>query len=91
MIKGGYKIVNFKGIPLTSGSASTIKDTYAEMSNSYNKATIISGLVVGNVSYPDFFAPFVANEGVYETDVVISGHNLTIRVAANDRVTVTES
>lgn len=91
MIKGGYKIINFKGTALTSGTTSKIDGVYDSIKNSYNKATMISGLVVGNTKYPDFFAPFVPNEGTYETDVTISGHSLTITIASGDNVTVVEA
>lgn len=88
-MKGGYKIVSFKNEPLTSGEPATIDGVYSTISNVYGKATMISGMVVGEVAYPDFYAPFVANAGTYETQIVISGATITIRIASGDAVTVT--
>lgn len=88
-MKGGYRIINFKGAALTSGSEANISGSYAAAANPYGKATLISGLVVGDVEYPEFFAPFVSNAGTYEASVVIGGSTITIEIADGDDVTVT--
>lgn len=88
-MKGGYKIISFKNEPLTSGTPATIDGVYDAIVNTYGKATMISGMVVGDVAYPDFYAPFVANAGTYETEIVISGATITISIASGDAVTVT--
>ena len=90
-MKGGYRIINFAKVPLTSGVASTIPGTYEATANAYGKATMISGLVIGGIDYPDFYAPFVEGNSSYTTTVTISGHDLTIAVAEGDSVTVTEA
>lgn len=90
-MKGGYLIINFKGAALTSGTEANVKGSYAAASNEYGKATLISGLVVGDVAYPEFFAPFVSNAGTYEASVVIGGSTISIEIAAGDNVTVTVS
>jgi hypothetical protein len=87
--KGGYLIIDLKGVSLTSGTATKFDGIAVKVANPYNKATLISGLVVGNVAYADFFAPFVKGENVYSAAVEIGGESITITVATNDNVTVT--
>lgn len=87
--KGGYIIIDLKGEPLTSGEASAFDGIAAKVANPYDKATLISGLVVGDVAYPDFFAPFVEGEESYSTNVEIGGKSITIAVDSDDNVTVT--
>lgn len=88
---GGYIIFNLNSAPLTSGEASALEGAYAIAANPYGKATLISGLVVGDVAYPDFFAPFVAGESSYSAEVVIGGDTITISVDEDDNVTVTSA
>lgn len=88
-MRGGYKIIDFKQYALTSGQETSIVGIYASIANSYNKATMISGMIVGDVAYPDFFAPFIAGEGNFSSHVVIDTASITIEVTADDNVTVT--
>lgn len=86
---GGYVILNLGSLSRTSGIASALDGTYAIVANPYGKATLISGLVVGDVAYPDFFAPFVAGESSYTAEVVIGSNTVTIAVDKDDNITVT--
>lgn len=86
---GGYIILNLGSLPRTSGQASALDGAYEIAANPYGKATLISGLVVGDVAYPDFFAPFVAGESSYTAEVVINSNTITIAVDEDDNVTVT--
>ncbi len=88
-MRGGYQIINFKNQALTSGESTTIDGIFATVSNPYKKATMISGLTVGDVEYPDFYAPFTENSGNMVSAVVIGGNNITISVTSADAVTVT--
>lgn len=87
--KGGYLIIDLKEVSFTSGTATKLDGIAAIVANPYNKAILISGLVVGDVAYADFFAPFVEGENSYSTAVEIGGKSITITVATNDNVTVT--
>lgn len=91
MRKGGYRIINLKGTYFTSGTAAKVTGAYESANNPYDKATMISGLVVAGVEYPDFYAPFIASSGKMTTSVVIGGSTITIAVAPTDDVTVTVS
>lgn len=88
-MRGGYIIVDLKNAALTSGKAANIPGAYVAAANPYQKATLITGLVVGDAAYPDFYAPFVAGEGNYSAAVVIGESTITIEVAEGDDVTVT--
>lgn len=91
MLTGGYQIINFKGTPLTiAADAVVIEGTYEAINANYNgskKATLISGLVVGGVAYPDFYAAIELDGAEYK--FVSHGTN-TVSVAAGDEVKVTE-
>lgn len=86
---GGYIILDFGGYALTSGVASEVEGAFGVVTNPYGKATLISGLNVGGVAYPDFYAPFVEDSDVYAASVVIGGNTIDISVDEDDDVTVT--
>ena len=88
-MRGGYRIIDLAGTPLTSGTQDTIKGVYDAVKNPYKKATMVSGMVVGDVAYPEFYAPFVENSETYVTSVVIGGATISIEVAEQDKITVT--
>ena len=87
--KGGYIIFDLKGNPLTSGEASAVTGAYEIVANLYGKAILISGLTVGDVVYPDFYAPFVEGADSLEASVVIAGNTIDIAVDEDDNVTAT--
>lgn len=88
MIKGGYRIVDFKDVKLTvGGGAVTIPGIFDAVRNTYRKATLLSGLVIGNTTYPDEFGVFELDGSDYK--IAIHG-TTTITVSPNDGVKVTE-
>lgn len=89
MRKGGYRIINMKGYALTSGTPANVAGSYESANNPYGKATLVSGLVVSDVAYPDFYSPFLPSGGNMTTSVVIGGDTVTISIASTDDVTVT--
>ena len=86
---GGYIILNLGGVAFTSGTASAVDGAFGVVANPYGKATLISGLNVGDVAYPDFYAPFVEGSDAYAASVVIGGNTIDISVDEDDNVTVT--
>lgn len=88
-IRGGYQIINFKGVPFTSGEQSALDGVYNTVLSPYGKPTLVSGLVISDVAYPDFYAPFVAGGNNVATSVVIGGKTVTITIDNNDNVTAT--
>lgn len=87
--KGGYKILDFKGTPLTSGAGTKIDGIAERLGTGNEKATLISGLVVGDITYPDFFAPFIEGSETIDTTVVIGSNTIKITIAPDDTVTAT--
>lgn len=87
MNKGGYKIIDFKNVKLTVGGAGvTIPGIFEAVKNTYRKATLLSGLIIGDTVYPDEFGLFDLNGSSYKT--VIHG-TTTITITPADLVTVT--
>lgn len=87
--KGGYIILDLNGTPFTSAEAETVPGAYEVVANPYGKATLISGLTVGDVVYPDFFAPFIEGADSFAAAVVIGGNTIDIAVGDDNNVTVT--
>lgn len=65
-IKGGYKIINFKGIPLNKDSKVTIDNIYESIENSYRKPLLFSGVNIEGVIYPDMFIQAILTSARYE-------------------------
>lgn len=87
--KGGYKIIDFGGISLISGTKKTIPGVYDAI-ESTNKRTVISGLVVGSKEYNDMEVNFVFNSGAFAGEVVLPNiGSMSFSVANDDGVTVT--
>lgn len=82
-MRGGYQALNLNGFTFTSGTAQTVIGAYSAINN--KKATLVSGLVVGDSVYPDFYAAFFGNE----TSITIGGDTIEISVTSADSVTVT--
>lgn len=88
-MRGGYIIADFKKTALTSGTQASIEGLFNSVSSPYKKPVMVSGLVIGGVEYPAFYAVFVKNANNYEAQVSINGTALTIVVTPEDGVTVT--
>lgn len=65
-IKGGYKIINFKGIPLNKDSKVTIDGIYESIEKSYRKPLLFSGVNIGGTIYPDMFIQAILTSARYE-------------------------
>lgn len=88
-MKGGYKIIDLKGVSLTSGTQATIPGASEAVQNPYRKNTVVSGLVVGTDVYPDFNAVFTEDSGTFTAGVNIGGNTVDIVISTGDKVTVT--
>ena len=85
MIKGGYKIIDFKDNPLTTGGeATTIAGIYDSIEGSYRKPILLSGLTIDNIERNDVYAtPTVSG-----TNFVFTAYGKTITITEADAVTV---
>lgn len=88
-MRGGYRIVNFKGVALTSGTKGKIAGLFASAQNPHKKRTQLTGLVVGTAAYPDFTAVFMADSGNMSATLDINGDTVAIVIEPDDEVTVT--
>ena len=84
MIKGGYKIINLKGVSLKSGVAQNIKGTHKAIESNYGKATLLSGLTVNGTDYQDMFVNFTVSGTNYVATTVVG----TLTISKNDDVTI---
>lgn len=87
--KGGYQILDLKGVALTSGTGSTIAGTFVSIANSHNKRIVVSGLKIGTTVYNDFEASFLPGESGYAASLTIGTNTIDIVVSDADLVTVT--
>ena len=86
--KGGYQIVDLKGVSLTASTASVIPGVGEQLQGANGKRTVVSGLVVSGDAQPDTEVLFTNNSGTYTGKFGI--WTLSI-VAATNSVTVTET
>ena len=88
-MRGGYRIVNFKKKALTSGEAAEIAGIYDQARNPHGKPTMVSGLVVNDVEYPEFYTIFTSGSNTVTAKAVVNATTLTIAITNEDNVTVT--
>lgn len=84
MVKGGYKIVNFKGENITTENGAEISGIYESLENNYHKPILISGIVVDGTEYNDTFVEVT----VSGTDYAFSAYGKTFTVTNADKITV---
>lgn len=66
--RGGYQLIDLKGIDLSSAGTIKIDGIYAAIEGNYNKRVVVSGLVIGATEFDDITA-----------DVVLNGTEYTLR------------
>lgn len=88
MMKGGYKIIDFKDAPLkTGGEAITIGGIYDTVEASYRKPLLLSGLNIDGVEYNDVYAAPTISGSNY----VFTAYGKTITITNADAVSVTSA
>lgn len=86
MIKGGYKIIDFKDTPLvTGGDTMMIEGIYDSIEGSYRKPLLLSGLNLDGVERNDVYATPTLNE----SNFVFTAYGKTFTIKNTDAVTVT--
>lgn len=78
---GGYKIIDFKGINLESGTAVSIPGIWDAIESNYHKPTLISGLVVDGVERNSVFAEFTISSSEYVA--AVTGGSIAVTDADN--------
>jgi len=82
MIKGGYKIVDFKGNSL-SDTAVTMNGMYAQIVDDYNKTIMVSGVILSGELQDDAYVSVKVGDGYVELSV----YGGVITVNDNDEIT----
>lgn len=80
-LKGGYKIIDLKGIDVTQ-STMMIEGIYESIESNYGKPLLISGIVIEGVEKDDVFVQATLNGTAYEFEV----YSYTIQVQDTDAV-----
>ena len=89
MKKGGYQILDFRGVGLTLNVASTLAGSFAVLENAQSKVILLSGLVIGTAKLDDVFVLFVKDgNGDYVSYLNYNNAILSIKVEDDNKVTV---
>lgn len=88
-MKGGYKILDFRGYTFETSTTATPRSTtingiYERIEGS-DKAFLIEGYNLDGVEYKSFFTAFVVQGGAFVT--IFDNHYITI--SSNDKIAVT--
>lgn len=83
--KGGYQLVNFKGLQLSS-SETIIPGIYETIKGNYNKELLASGLNFTGTVLPD-----IPIEATISENVTFSAYGKTVIITSADNVTVGEA
>lgn len=67
-LKGGYKIIDLKGIDVTQ-STMMIEGIYESIESNYGKPLLISGIVIDGVEKDDVFVQATLNGTAYEFEI----------------------
>lgn len=65
MLKGGYKIIDFHDINITTGEGVTVTGVYEDIEKSHRKAIMLSGITIDNVEKPDCYVDCEVADGNY--------------------------
>lgn len=85
MKKGGYQIIDMKGVDAVT-NPQTVAGIYAAIEGNYNKPVILTGIVVNAVEYDDAAVQF----RVVGQTFVCSAYGYSFTVNAQDKIQVAE-
>lgn len=84
MLKGGYKIIDFKDVNITTGAGVTVTGIYEDIEKSHRKAILLSGITIDGVEKPDCFVDCEVTDGNYK----FTAYSKTWEITNADLVTV---
>lgn len=84
MLKGGYKIIDFKDVNITTGAGVTVTGIYEDIEKSHRKAILLSGITIDGVEKPDCFVDCEVTDGNYK----FTAYGKTWEITNADLVTV---
>lgn len=86
--KGGYKIIDLKGVNHTPSVGMLHNDIYDKI-ESTNKNILISGLVCDGIEYNDFYINFKVTGSSYVGRAILGNTSINITITDTDVVTIT--
>lgn len=84
MLRGGYHIVDFKDVNITSEAGATIVGIYEEFEGSYRKAILVSGVTIDSVEQRDTFV----NPTLSENSYTFTAYGKTFTVKNDNTVSI---
>lgn len=84
MLRGGYHIVDFKDVNITTETGATITGIYEEIEGAYRKAILVSGVTIDGVEYRDTFVDPTSSDNNF----TFSAYGKTITVTNENKVTI---
>ena len=83
MIKGGYKIINFKDVNIITGDGATVPGIYDGIKKSNRKVIMVSGITLDGVEKPDCFVDCEVSGSDYK----FSAYGKTFTITSENKVT----
>lgn len=90
MIKGGYKIIDFKGAELSS-TAVEVSGIFKQITDKYNKVILVSGVSIDGELKDDAFALLDVNDDGDTITMTLTVYGGAITVTEDDEVTFAAS
>lgn len=84
MIKGGYKIIDFKDTPFETDGTTMIEGIYDTVEASYRKPLLLSGLTIDGIERNDVYA----TPSLSGSNYVFTAYGKTITITDTDAVSV---
>lgn len=81
---GGYKIIDFHDVNITTGTGATLSGIYDAIKKNHRKAIMISGITIDNVEKPDCFVDCEVSGGNY----TFTAYGKTFTITNADKVTI---
>lgn len=84
MKRGGYKIIDFGDVNITTENGATVVGIYENIEKTHRKAIMISGITIDNVEKPDCFIDCEIAGGNY----TFTAYGKTFTITNADKVTI---
>lgn len=83
MIKGGYKIIDFKDVNILTSDGATVPGIYDDIKKSNRKAIMVSGITLDGVEKHDCFVDCEVSGSDYK----FSAYGKTFTITSENKVT----
>lgn len=83
MLNGGYHILDFDGVNISSVDGATIDGAYSSIEGT-NKAILLSGVVIDNIDYKDAYIIPTTGDNAF----TFSAYGKSFTVTSENKVTV---